>query len=459
MKGPIPLASFRLFSIKATKSKASLFSEAFQVAQKEVEASAGTISHVEPGRPDGSRTRFSHNFDIGRNHMGASLLPSKLESAVDSIMKKHSRTQLKHDVAFLAESYANMSRVSATELLSSKKEWSESDRQALSQASCPNVDYGPREALAFAASQMPFSYAAISRVLDEVKRLLPEYEPKTMMDFGIGPGTASWKALDIWGACLNAVSGVDISDAMIAMAREILPQHPLAAGVNLNFQRYLSISQTHPPKHDLVVASNVFSELPDEHLRQLTMKYLWAQCADVLVLIERGNAEGFRILKAARDQLLELDKADSERAAETLHVVAPCAHEKPCPMSGSWCHFAQRVQLTGLQVELFNIPKGFEDHKFTYLVVRRGPRTADASISLQWPRIIRAPLKRTGHVIQDVCSPSGRLERFTVAKSHGKQEFYDARKSAWGDLWPHPVKSTSRPFETLKRRIKSKRPA
>ena len=54
---------------------------------------------------------------------------------------------------------------------------------------------------------------------------------------------------------------------------------------------------------------------------------------------------------------------------------------------------------------------------------------------LSLPRTILPPLKRRGHVILDMCTPSGRLERWTVPRSHSKQAYRDARKSKWGDLW------------------------
>jgi len=55
--------------------------------------------------------------------------------------------------------------------------------------------------------------------------------------------------------------------------------------------------------------------------------------------------------------------------------------------------------------------------------------------SLSLPRTVLPPLKRTGHIILDLCTPSGTLERWTVPKSFSKQAFRDARKSSWGDLW------------------------
>jgi ribosomal protein RSM22 (predicted rRNA methylase) len=33
------------------------------------------------------------------------------------------------------------------------------------------------------------------------------------------------------------------------------------------------------------------------------------------------------------------------------------------------------------------------------------------------------------------------LERHTIPKSQGRQEYYDARKVAWGDSFPHPPKN------------------
>ncbi|RMD42209.1 hypothetical protein DV735_g2909, partial [Chaetothyriales sp. CBS 134920] len=58
------------------------------------------------------------------------------------------------------------------------------------------------------------------------------------------------------------------------------------------------------------------------------------------------------------------------------------------------------------------------------------------------PRIILAPLKRQGHVIMDVCTPLGTLERWTVPRSFSKQAFRDARKAQWGDLWALGAKTT-----------------
>jgi len=57
-----------------------------------------------------------------------------------------------------------------------------------------------------------------------------------------------------------------------------------------------------------------------------------------------------------------------------------------------------------------------------------------------WPRLIAPTMKRSGHVVMDMCTKEGEIHRIRVAKSHGKQEYYDGRRLDWGDLYPHQPK-------------------
>lgn len=58
-----------------------------------------------------------------------------------------------------------------------------------------------------------------------------------------------------------------------------------------------------------------------------------------------------------------------------------------------------------------------------------------------WPRLVFPPLKRSGHIILDGCTAEGKIMRMIIPKSQGKQPFYDARKSSWGDIFPHDSKN------------------
>ncbi|SCZ98845.1 BZ3500_MvSof-1268-A1-R1_Chr7-1g09291 [Microbotryum saponariae] len=134
--------------------------------------------------------------------------------------------------------------------------------------------------------------------------------------------------------------------------------------------------------------------------------------------------------------------------------------------------------------------QGHEIARFSYVVIKRGtrpstpppaplftkdllstslvadssppaPTTPSTSTRWTWPRIISPPSKRSGHIILDVCSPpsaqdrsssassssSGQIERHIIPKSQGRQAYYDARKSSWGDSFPHPPKNGAVPIQ------------
>lgn len=173
------------------------------------------------------------------------------------------------------------------------------------------------------------------------------------------------------------------------------------------------------------------------------------------------------------------------RPKEDGMIIAPCTNHFQCPMytvpgrsngRKDFCHFQQRYTRPHyLQRILGAGDKNHEDIRYSYVAVQRGvdqrqkfeimqgqPATeaaftgygdtdvmvADMSEEsreliksetplhpLSLPRTMLSPIKRHGHVVLDVCTPAGRLERWTVPKSYGRQAYRDARKSQWGDLW------------------------
>ncbi len=53
------------------------------------------------------------------------------------------------------------------------------------------------QAIAYVASRMPGCYAAIYNIMDELSVRLPLFRPRSMLDFGSGPGTAVWAAQEV----------------------------------------------------------------------------------------------------------------------------------------------------------------------------------------------------------------------------------------------------------------------
>jgi ribosomal protein RSM22 (predicted rRNA methylase) len=67
--------------------------------------------------------------------------------------------------------------------------------------------------------------------------------------------------------------------------------------------------------------------------------------------------------------------------------------------------------------------------------------------SFEWPRLVRTPMKKGGHVIFDACTAQASIDRFTLTRSMGRQTYQDARKAAHGDLLPY-VPLTEQPTFT-----------
>lgn len=159
------------------------------------------------------------------------------------------------------------------------------------------------------------------------------------------------------------------------------------------------------------------------------------------------------------------------------YVLAPCPHDRHCPMSGdAWCHFSQRLERSLLQRQVKKASMPFEDEKFSYVVLVRGERpelnheapmihtataatesapvdtpvdAAAAAAAAHWPRIIHPPIKQGGHVTMDVCQPTGEIQRRVISRAQGEEHGYRrARKASQGDLWPYPFANTNKPPQT-----------
>jgi ribosomal protein RSM22 (predicted rRNA methylase) len=213
---------------------------------------------------------------------------------------------------------------------------------------------------------------------------------------------------------------------------------------------------------------------------------------DALAIIPAPPRKGHIICPCPHDQecpmytaapiprgLLEFTKFPESHPAERAKTKArreAAIKREEAGVQGSgarkwWCHFTQKLQNPQLFDEdptALNKGDGTDLAKYSYVIVRKGVSRPKENIHMMrtmkepdvreefvlydrekeqaaysWPRIIAPPIKNSGHIILDVCSPLSvrtphepSLERMTITKSQGKQVYYDARKSAWGDLWP-----------------------
>src|SRR5688500_11395154 len=94
--------------------------------------------------------------------------------------------------------------VSARDLSRASSDLSEKYRQKRERRA--PVARSQSEILAYAASRLPATYAAITAVLGAVRELRPDWQPRTLLDLGAGPGTGLWSAAATWPSLERAVA-------------------------------------------------------------------------------------------------------------------------------------------------------------------------------------------------------------------------------------------------------------
>ncbi|HTJ58818.1 MAG TPA: small ribosomal subunit Rsm22 family protein [Devosiaceae bacterium] len=271
--------------------------------------------------------------------------------------------------------------------------------------------------VAYLLTRMPATYAAVVSVLGEVVGRVADFAPKSLLDAGAGPGTASWAVAESFHS-VEAVSLLDRNRGLLEMAGELAAASPNEA---LARAERIGGSLVAPPvgqrRFDLVVAAYALAEISDTQLPSAATE-LWERCAGVFVIIEPGRPRDYQ-------RLLEVRKALSSAGAE---VVAPCPHDAACPLpEGDWCHFSARLQRSRAHMRAKGGTIGYEDEKFSYLVVAR----PHLRISPASARVIRQRTVKKFEIELPLCGPDG-LETRKVAKRDAAA-FKAARKLDWGD--------------------------
>src|SRR4051794_35308443 len=85
----------------------------------------------------------------------------------------------------------------------------------------------PDDALAYALTRLPATYAACAAVLSEVARMAPGFRPRSLLDAGAGTAAASWAATEVWPG-LDAITWLDSSPPFLALAGRLAAQGPPA---------------------------------------------------------------------------------------------------------------------------------------------------------------------------------------------------------------------------------------
>ena len=326
------------------------------------------------------------------------------------------------------------------------------------------IRYGSRESAAYTASQPPAVYGATLRAFNEIKRLAPDYQPRTMLDFGSGTGMSVWAGNSTWGNSIKEYQCVDVSDHMNDIAEFLLRggsskiEDPLVIP-GVYFKKFLPLSNR--IMYDVVVAAYSLTEMPFRQQRLQAIKSLWRKTNHFLVLVEPGNNEGFDTNLLARRYISEdLPKqaadVDSDRfeydddlrfdfdygdLEEDLsgHIFAPCPHEMVCARTfvetrDHPCNFEQKVQLSFAQRNTHLKQYGYYNERFSYIIFKKGEKPDE---EMNWTRVLQPIKKRKKHVICELCCSNGNIEKHILTKKKDPAIYKAARHCLhWGDMMP-----------------------
>ena len=106
-------------------------------------------------------------------------LPAELKAALDAKLQGLSRNDAASRAALISKTYRDggNSRAIATET----------------------------DALAYALARMPATYAAVTASLNALREITPDFAPKSLLDVGAGPGTATWAAAEAFSVAATAL--------------------------------------------------------------------------------------------------------------------------------------------------------------------------------------------------------------------------------------------------------------
>ncbi len=271
---------------------------------------------------------------------------------------------------------------------------------------------------AYIASRLPATYGVLNYILRRIDPFLKTAQ--TLLDLGSGVGSLAWAAKD-YAPHLKSVTFFEKDIELVRLGQHLMQNNldPL----QVSWCHDNIVKETMFPSHDVVALSYVLNELsPREQLEVIEKAY--GATDQLLILVEPGTPQGYGNILAARKYLIQ----------NGANILAPCTHNRPCPVAPGfkegtdWCHFSVRIPRGKYHRRAKEGSLPYEDEKFSYLVASPTPYPVPEA------RVIRAPMKKTGHVILDLCTFEGDLERRVIAKSDG-EAYTRARDAEWGDEW------------------------
>jgi len=314
-------------------------------------------------------------------------LPAELKAALDSRLQDLSRNDTAVRAAAISQTYRDGGGSGAIR--------SESD------------------ALAYALTRMPATYAAVTAGLDALHEIRPDFAPANLLDVGAGPGTATWAAAEVFSS-LQRFALLDANDALRMLALSLVRDSARLKDISYGHGEGRTLLEN-AEAADLVVASYMIGEVSAAE-RTILAERMWKKTRDTLLVVEPGTPAGYARIIALRSQLI----------AAGAHVAAPCPHDEECPLAApDWCHFNRRLQRSRAHKHLKAAELPFEDERFSYVALTRTKST------MSFARILARPIAGKAAITARICTDHG-VEN-AIAPRRDRAAYRRFRKLDWGD--------------------------
>ena len=243
-----------------------------------------------------------------------------------------------------------------------------------------------RTRILYLLARLAPEYAAVYRVLHELRAREPRFRPRSLLDFGSGVGSVAWVANALWSHAIFEHVLVDTSARVNELALALMKRGDLKGDSepneatcfpNVYTREFLPLAHKES-RHDLVVSAFTLLELLNQRTRLHSLERLWLNTAPGghLVLLENGTSAGFQAISEARAFLLNLAR---ERRAP-ISLLAPCPHARECPLLSQEAGTGKRrvcaFESAYTEIDLLH---GSEHHSrmlYSYLVFHK-PADAD----------------------------------------------------------------------------------
>ena len=279
------------------------------------------------------------------------------------------------------------------------------------------------DALAYALTRTPATYAATRRALEEMAALRPGFSPQSLLDAGSGPGGGGWAAADAFPS-LDACIRLDHGPAFLELAEALSAEGPAVLSQARRMQADLTDPGLDAPEADLVIAAYALTEINPEGLDAVVAR-LWKATREVFLVVEPGSPEGWRRGLQVRATLSGMG----------ARIIGPCPHAGPCGLAPpDWCHFSQRLPRSRDHRRAKGAEVPFEDEKFFWIAAERPAGDAPAGA---FARVIAPPRSGKAGLRLKLCRPDGRIEDAEIQR-RDRSAFTGARRLSWGDALDLP---------------------